>query len=196
MSVLLDAGPALNFLAVSQQGSLLKVAQAARAQLSTPERVDIEVRRKATVGQFSKTAASATWAKLKSAGRLQVLSDELVDVAFMAAVTRVSGQPATERVRDKKSLGEIMVLAHASCLAQQGATVFVLIDESDGRRRAEREALWLGGQRHVDGSLVLWGTGQVLRYAGQRGWLAGNMTWKQVYNQMRPFDDGLPPLPR
>ncbi len=66
-----------------------------------------------------------------------------------------------------------MVLAHASLHAQQGHQVFVLIDESDGRRRAKREQTWLT-TRNAPGRIVLWSTIQVLREAArQPGWIVG-----------------------
>lgn len=43
MSILLDAGPSLNFLAVGQQNILIKVAQSHDLQIEAPERVDREV---------------------------------------------------------------------------------------------------------------------------------------------------------
>ncbi|SNY72234.1 hypothetical protein [Paractinoplanes atraurantiacus] len=76
MSILLDAGPSLNFLAVGQQNILIR-------------------------------------------------TDDLTTWQFAEAVTRISGMPAQDRVRSRKSLGEIMVLAHASVFVQQGQEVFV-----------------------------------------------------------------------
>jgi hypothetical protein len=146
------------------------------------------------ITQLAKVEAEATWHKLKSAGRISVLDDTLTTQPFIDAVTRVSGQPARDRVRSKKSLGEIMVLAHASVLVQQGQNVFVLIDEGDGRARARREITWLQ-ENKAAGELTLWSTPQVLQHAsGQTGWIKGGLTWEAVYGQMRQFDDGLPDL--
>lgn len=98
-------------------------------------------------------------------------------------------------MRTSKSLGEIMVGAHASVLAQAGQHVHILMDDGDGRRRVKQEARWLaaGG---ATGSIDLWSTPRVLKHAGQQpGWIRNGLTWQQVYTQMRPFDNGLPPLP-
>lgn len=77
---------------------------------------------------------------------------------------------------------------------QRGQQVFVLIDESDGRRRAIAEQRWLRDHK-APGRLLLWSTPQVLRAAAkEQGWIVGDVTWEAVYNQMRKFDDGLPPL--
>ncbi|MFP5347776.1 MAG: hypothetical protein ACLGIA_12220 [Actinomycetes bacterium] len=192
MSILVDAGPALNFLAVGQQNVLLQVATSGGLQLAVPERVDREVDGKGAIGRFKRTAAVGTWRRLKSAGHITVLSDDLTTATFAAAVTRISGKPAQKRIADTRSLGEIMVLAHASTLVQAGTTVFVLIDETDGRRRCQREQQWLVG-KGASGRLHMWSTGQVLKQANA-GWFVGGHTWQQVYNQMRRFDDGLLPL--
>lgn len=195
MSVLLDAGPFLNFLAVSQQGILIRLAASRNLELAVPQRVEKEILGKCRDRRFEHTPAERTWHKLTSAGRVCVLSDTLTESEFAEAVGRISGRPAEDRIRDTRSLGEIMVLAHASVLVQQGQDVYVLIDESDGRRRAQREIDWLT-RNQAPGRLTLWSTPQVLGYASeQTGWIGGSLTWQAVYEQMRPFDDGLPPLP-
>jgi hypothetical protein len=67
------------------------------------------------------------------------------------------------------------------------------MDESDGRRRAMAEQRWLREQK-APGRLILWSTPQILREAAnQPGWIVGDLTWGAVYDQMRKFDDGLPP---
>ncbi len=87
-----------------------------------------------------------------------------------------------------------MVLAHASTFVQQGHDVYVLLDDGDGRRRAAREMQWLRSQGHHSG-FDLWATRRVLQEAGRHeGWIKGDQTWEQVYDQMTAFDDGL--LPR
>lgn len=133
---------------------------------------------------------------LKSSQRVEILPDELTTHQFADAVARVSGMPAQDRVRSKKSLGEILVLAHASVYVQQGHDVFVLIDDGDGGRRASQEAQWLRGQACKQ-SLAVWSTRQVLREADRHeGWIKGGLTWERVYDQMTAYDDGLLPRSR
>ena len=194
MSMLLDAGPCLNFLAVGQQNILIQAAASLHLQLAAPERVDSEIEGMARDLRFERTAVLSVWRTLKASGRLQILDDSLTTEAFTMAVARISGMPAADRVRERRSLGEIMVLAHASVCAQQGQHVVVLIDEGDGRRRALREQAWLKSQQ-AGGQLALWRTSQVLRLASaQPDWIVGGKTWEAVYDRMRRFDDGL--LPR
>lgn len=194
MSVFLDAGPALNFLAVGQENVLIRLADSRRLQLSAPERVDTEIQGMCKDRRFAATAALRTWGRLKAAGRVAILSDELTNATFAAAVTRLSGMPAQERVRSRRSLGEIMVGAHASVLAQAGQHVYVLMDDADGRRRMQREMRHLA-HLGISGAIQLWSTPQVLKQAGQQsGWIMRSLSWDAVYEQMRRFDDGLPPL--
>lgn len=194
MSILLDAGPSLNFLAVGQENILIQAAASQKLQLAAPARVDIEIIGMTRNPRFARTGANSTWTRLKTSQRVRILSDVLTTQQFTDAVTRISGMPAKDRLRQSRSLGEIMVLAHASVFAQQGTDVFVLMDETDGRRRANQEARWLRNQGAV-GRLVLWSTRQVLQEAGrQSGWIKGDQTWEQVYDGMTAFDDGL--LPR
>lgn len=118
MSVLLDAGPSLNFLAVRQENVLIQAAASANLDLAVPARVEKEILGVCQDARFRRSPAEATWRKLRSAGRIDVLDDTLTTQPFIDAVTRISGQPAHDRVRTGKSLGEIMVLAHASVLAR------------------------------------------------------------------------------
>ncbi|GIE33947.1 hypothetical protein Ait01nite_069920 [Actinoplanes italicus] len=193
MSILLDAGPSLNFLAVDQQNILIQVAASQSLQLAAPARVDGEIIGMSFNERFKTTNVRRVWTTLKTSGRVAILPDELTTREFTAAVTRISGMPARDRVRTKKSLGEIMVLAHASVYVQQGHDVFVLIDDRDGRQRASREARWLGERGHKN-RLDLWSTRRVLQEAGRnQGWITGELTWEQVYDQMTAYDDGLIP---
>ncbi len=193
MSVLLDAGPSLNFLAVGQQNILIQIAASQKLQMAAPERVDIEVRGKARSARFVRTGVLGSWQTLTTSRHIEILEDTLKDQVFADAVSRISGMPAAERVRTGASLGEIMVLAHASVRVQNNQNVFVLLDDGDARRRARAEQKWLAD--HASARMTLWSTPQVLRAAAQQpGWIVKGLTWEAVYNQMRNFDDGLPPL--
>ena len=176
MSILLDAGPALNFLAVGQENVLIQLARSRALDLSTPQRVYDEVLGMAKDPRFKQTKVLRTWKTLNDTGRLTVLSDVLKTQpqAFVDAVSRISAMPAEDRVRVRRSLGEIMVLAHASVFAQQGQDVFVLIDEGDGRARAGKEQQWVARNGHR-GRLVLWSTPLVLKVAAREsGWIRGD----------------------
>lgn len=192
MSVILDAGPILNFLATSQQGVLLRLAEQNGLRLTAPEQVQKEVLDKAASDpRFTRTPVVSTWRKLTSSHRVEILSDDLTDDTFEQAIGRVAGLPAASRIRDRRSLGEILAIAHASVLAQSGQDVFVLIDDGDGRHRASVEIERLTADRS-SGTVTLWSSRQVLLHADREGWLPDPMG--TIYNRMRRFDDGLPPL--
>lgn len=194
MSILIDAGPSLNFLAVGQANVLIRLAQSRDLHLAAPAKVDSEVLGMSKDPRFARTAVLGTWEKLKAAQRITILDDTLTSVTFTDAVTRISGMPAQQRVRSSRDLGEILVIAHASVHVQSGEHVYVLIDDKDGRRLALKEQQWLS-RANVTGSLSLWSTPRVLKHAGARtGWIRNDLTWEQVYKQMMAFDDGLPRL--
>jgi hypothetical protein len=194
VSILLDAGPALNFLAVRQENILIQAAGSHGLQLAAPERVDREVEGQANSERFRRTRVRNTWRSMRNAGRIHILDDDLTTKAFADAVARVSGMPAGQRVKERKSLGEIMVISHASVLAQAGQSAYVLIDERDGRDRASQEVAWLRRQS-APGKMVLWHTLQVLHEADRNpGWINGGLDGEAVFTQMRPYDEGLQKL--
>lgn len=193
MGVILDAGPLLNFLAVGQQNVLIQLAQSQGLDLSVPEVVDREVQNLCVRDRrFASSPAPATWRKLIDTKRILILSDELTDDALLTAISRVSGVAAETRRRDPASLGEILVIAHGSVLAQQGSNVYLLIDDGDGRRRAKQEIAFLK-QKGTAGRMYLWSTRQILEQVDP-AWFHQGKKAKEVYNRMRAFDDGLPPV--
>lgn len=191
MTVLLDAGPALNFLAVSQQDVLIKVANRLGTKLHVPERVEMEILGKAdSDARFQRTPAAATWRKLRAGGHVVVLPDTLTGALLLEqAIARISNQPARSRVNQSRNLGEIMVIAHGSVLVQGGADVRILMDESQGRGQAATECRWLA-QQGCTGTMEVWSTEQVLRSAQAHKMIP---RWETIYDTMRPFDDGLTP---
>ena len=78
MSILLDAGPSLNFLAVGQQNILVQAAEAYELQLAAPARVDSEIIGMSQHDRFRNTGVRAIWTTLKSSQRVRILPDELV----------------------------------------------------------------------------------------------------------------------
>lgn len=195
MSILLDAGSCLNFLAVGQQNVLVQFSSMSNLELKTSARVDREIYGKSRDIRFERTAAQSAWATLKSTERVRILDDDMTSQEFAGAIARISGKPAEERVRDKKSLGEILVLAHASVFAQQGKAVVVLIDDGDGRRRGRQELKWLAGRGVPNMPRLMKTQDLLVRAAAQQpSWIVNGLSWQQVYTRMRKFDDGLPPL--
>ena len=194
MRFILDAGPALNFLAVGQQNCLIQLASAVSAELCVPEQVAAEIAAVAAESRFERSGAARRWATLSASQYLSVLDDDVSgNPALASELSLVAGAPAATRVRDRRDLGEHMVIVHGMVLARQGHAVYLLIDDGDGRRRAQEAKARL---RRLDGSgqLNILSTRGVLENA-KPAWFTGEETWRTVYRRMRAFDDGLPPLP-
>lgn len=187
--VIIDAGPAINFLATNNEKLLLSVTG---GSLCAPETVADEVHRKARAdARFG--AAPAVWSRLANARRLQVLSDAATP-DLVAVVERLSGYPYEVRSRRARDLGELMVIAHAVPLAESGYDVVVLIDDSEGARLATLEMkriqrlVWEGS---CDGSFTLVNTAGVLTAAAGNRWLPDKSAMRRVYTAIRACDDGL-----
>jgi hypothetical protein len=146
--VIIDAGPALNFLATKNERLLLSVIG---GYLRAPETVEQEVRDKGgSDDRF--TAAPGVWTKLLAAGRLTILSDDIT-AELSTATNRICGTPLVERKQVAKDLGETMVVAHAGVLAEAGHDVTVLVDDTGGARMATAESNRLARRRPKEPTL-------------------------------------------
>ena len=104
-TAVIDAGPAINFLATNNERILLG---ALGGYVSAPETVAREVARKArSDNRF--TAALIVWAKLENANRITILNDD-VTPELERAVSRITGLPMAERLKHRRDLGELMVM--------------------------------------------------------------------------------------
>ncbi|MGO1183612.1 MAG: hypothetical protein ACTHZ5_12940 [Micrococcaceae bacterium] len=187
---IMDAGPGLNFFSVNKERLLF----ATLGPLAIPEIVEREILRKSLAEPRFK-AAERVLAKIPPR-LLEVISDDATD-ELAVAVSRITGMPFHDRMRTKKDLGEIMVVAHATLAAERGADVLVLIDDGGGRRIASKEAARLQRQREHDpnlGSIGLVSTSTVLRNAAGTEHLPDKSVLRTLYARLRQLDDGLPPL--
>ncbi|MFE6922634.1 hypothetical protein ACFVAV_16470 [Nocardia sp. NPDC057663] len=130
----IDAGPALNFVATNQQRLLFKVL----GPLSTPETVQAEVLRKPKNDpRFQRVPL--TWSKLTPTW-IEILCDD-VTPELDAVCRRLSATGLTDRKARAQDLGELMVIAHAVAIAEHHAlAVTVVIDERNGATMATTEA--------------------------------------------------------
>ena len=174
--IILDAGPALTFCAANKQQILHDTLRRV-GELKAPERVHTEILNKAKPRSLF-AAARNNWLGLVDHGHIQLLSDEPT-AALEAAVLELSGTPFDERVRHGKDLGELMVMAHAIVLRDQGCEVIVLIDEW----RAQATATRLG--------LRVLDTHRVLISAARNGLITDRAHMRKTYAQLRIYDDGL-----
>lgn len=188
---IIDAGPALTFLARKDTTRIL-YAGLGSVDLLAPEQVEREVIRKSRREKKRFGAAEATWKKVVAANRLTVLPDDET-AELSAAVQRLCRMPMSQRMRQQKDLGELLVIAHAAVRAEAGDDVAILIQERSGTAMAHNEALRikkLGGA----GRLRVWDTQTILLRAVGGPHLPDQATMKAVYASMQSLDDALPPI--
>lgn len=188
---IIDAGPALTFLARKETTRIL-YAGLGTADLLAPEQVEREVIRKSRNDKRRFGTAEATWKTIAAANRLTVLpDDETAELA--AAIQRLTLMPMSDRMRQQKDLGELLVIAHAAVRAEAGEDVAVLIQERNGTAMAHNEARRiknLGGT----GRLRVWNTQTILLRAAGSAHLPDKATMKTVYESMLPLDAALPAI--
>lgn len=189
--VVIDAGPALNFLSSGHGRILIGVVGKG---LCAPETVDNEVRRKSATDPRM-TAVASNWQKLIAAGRLQVLSDDPTpELQAASAIVLGHSVPLHIRQQQAKDLGETMVMIHAMAKAMAGVDVSIIIDDQRGAQEASRMRRTLERSRRAGkpyGVVELHSTETVLVAAVQLGLIPDRATLKDVYSRLRSFDDGL-----
>jgi hypothetical protein len=193
--IIVDAGPALTFLARNDTTkALLQGLRGLSPEpgFAAPETVRDEVMRKSSQKRELRAAASK-WTILENANRIEILPDDETE-ELSIAVQRLSNMPMTERLTQRKDLGEIMVIAHASVLADAGHPVTILIEERDGTALARKEAARFTRMPPSRGRIQVLNTEQVLLRAIDSPEIPDKATMKAPYNAMRPLDAALPPL--
>jgi hypothetical protein len=187
---IIDAGPGLHFMSINKERLLIAVL----GPLSAPETVQDEVLRKSRQDDRFR-AAETVWHKLT--GRwIQILPDD-VTPELATVVQRISRLPMAERMKHRKDLGEIMVIAHAVVAAESGHAVTVLIDDGKGAEIATSEISRLrrlGSSGTPVGSVALAGTLTVLGRAAGTEHLPDRAAMRDTYRRLRELDDGLPPI--
>lgn len=189
---IIDAGPGPNFLSINKERLLFGTL----GPLSAPETVEQELLRKAGAEQRFRPAARI-WQRLPSR-LMEVLPDDQTP-ELSAVVHRMTSIPLEERARQRKDLGETMVIAHAVVAAEAGDDVTILIDDGGGARAAAAEIrrlrrLSVNGE--VVGTVRLINTLTVLQRAAGGEHLPGRSEMREVYSRLRRLDDGLPPIER
>ncbi|WP_197702403.1 PIN domain-containing protein [Corynebacterium suranareeae] len=121
----MDAGPGLNFFSLNKERLLFQTL----GPISIPETVKEEMLRKSKVdARFD--AVERVLGKIPN-HLLEVLADDETP-QLARVVNRIAGKPMVERRRSGKDLGELMVISHAVVKAESGASVTILIDDSEG----------------------------------------------------------------
>jgi hypothetical protein len=192
--IVVDAGPALTFLARNDTTKVLFQGLRnldSRPGFASPETVREEVMRKSSL-KYHLQAANK-WKTLENAKRIEVLSDNETR-ELSAAVQRLCNVPMAQRLLQSKDLGEIMVNAHASVLADTGRQVTILIEERQGTALAKREATRFARMSPKRGSIQVWNTETILLRAIGSPEIPDKATMKALYNAMRPLDAALLPI--
>lgn len=189
---IIDAGPALSFLAINQERLLL----ATTGPISTPETVRDEVLSKSAKDRrFAQV--ERVWNKIPSR-LLDVLPDDPTP-ELVAALSRISQQPWNQRLATAKDLGETMVVAHAVVHAEAGHQVTVIIDDQGGAALATTEIRRLDRLRQMGkpvGGIALVNTVTILEKAAGGIHLPDKGSMREVYTKLRKNDDGLLPIDR
>ncbi|MCW2093325.1 UNVERIFIED_ORG: hypothetical protein M2328_006678 [Rhodococcus erythropolis] len=189
---IIDAGPALSFLAIDKERLLL----ATTGPISTPETVRDEVLSKSAKDRrFAQV--ERVWNKIPSR-LLDVLPDDPTP-ELVAALSRISQQPWNQRLATAKDLGETMVVAHAVVHAEAGHQVTVIIDDQGGAALATTEIRRLDRLRQMGkpvGGIALVNTVTILEKAAGGIHLPDKGSMREVYTKLRKNDDGLLPIDR
>lgn len=188
----IDAGPVLNFLAINQEKLLIKVL----GQISTPETVENEVLRKSrTDPRFS--GVELVWSKLTPKW-IEVLSDDWTE-GLEAVCNRLTQMSWTERRKQARDLGELLVVAHAVTAAEQGHHVTVVIDDQSGAKMATAEAQRLNrlrGQQRSVGTITLANTTSILERGARLRHIADQAAMKAIYSNFASAMTGYSQSPR
>lgn len=189
--IVVDAGPAITFLARRETTRVL--IQGLRGGFSSPETVREEVIRKSRQDKRRFGATENQWTMLENANRITILSDDETD-QLSAAVQRLCNMPMSERMRQGKDLGELMVIAHAAVLAEAGHHVTILIQEHAGTQMAKLEGARIARLKSTQGSIRVWDSQTVLLNAAGSPEIPDKATMRRIYQSMHPLDAALPPI--
>lgn len=183
-SVLLDAGPSLNFFGSGHQELLFRAAEAISSDLQMPEVVRTEVEGKSISDERFQQAQKRLGHAI-DAGTVQILSDGQGADGLLARFASEAQLKLAKRSRGPggplalKDLGEAMVIAHARMLGSQGVTVRVMIDE------------WRAQEVAREYGLALLSTETVLLKAAKLGLVENPGSMKKIWEKLRTLDNGL-----
>ena len=187
---IIDAGPALNFLATGNQRLLSNAI--GRQAVHAPEVVDEEVLRKSRkIHRFK--GVGRRWNQMKP-NWLIMLPDDASSPALVDAARALLPVPLRERQRDGDDLGETMVVLHAYAQAMRGETVFVIIDDRGGRELARRAQAELARAKSADttaGSIQIVRTVHIIERRINTPDIPDQATLKALWAAIAPMDDGL-----
>lgn len=184
---IIDAGPAINFLATKNQRILIA---AIGGPFASPQAVKDEVFRKAD--ECSRFAPAAPeWNKIET-NWIRVLP-----ATRTAARDRIAGiltkNPLPRVPSRAKDLGETYVVVHATELALTGAHIVVIIDDQGGKTLTARAQLHLDAVRRTGpvGTIRLMDTEAILRSQINTPRIPDKQSMRRIYRQLQTVNSGL-----
>ncbi len=176
--MILDTGPALNFMASGHHGVLFEVLETRTLGLQMPETVVEEVARRARNDSRFKKCPSVL-NDLRANDLIEILADDIDSADLTKAVESICGIPLESRVQTSKDLGEVLVMAHALVLRDKGLSPILLIDEW----RAKEQAEGLG--------FTVVTTVGILVIAAQTNIVPKQRTMKRIYGEIVACDKSM-----
>lgn len=185
---IIDAGPAINFLATKNQRILIA---AIGGPFQAPEAVKDELMRKAEQQQRF-APAEREWKKIEK-NWIKLLPATQTPTLDRIART-LTRNPLPSLPSLAKDLGETYVVVHATEQALDGHQVFVIIDDEGGQILTTRAQNYLHAQRQVHsgvGSIGLITTESILRGQSRTPRIPDKPTMTRIYAQLQTVDSGL-----
>lgn len=188
-SHIIDAGPALNFLATNNQRIL--IAGIGTQPFHAPEAVRDEVMYKAAERPDLAAAApawrkiEANWIVLIPAARTSTL-DRLATILTQRPLPKVPSRA--------KDSGETYVVIHAVERAVNGDKVIVIIDDGGGQELLRGAQQYLNAQRRNVpniGTVTLMTTEDILLTQVNTKHIPDKQKMRRIYNQLRAVNAGL-----
>lgn len=189
--LLIDAGPAINFLATHNERVLVA---AIGGGFHAPESVRDEVMRKASQEERFAPAA-VRWERMQT-NFITIVAGDRNPLRDSIAKT-LTNHPLPKLPSKAKDLGELFVVVHAVEMAYRGEDVHALIDDRGGQQ------MLAVGQRMVDlqrlkdpsvGALSLMTTESVLESRIATKEIPDKEAMRRIYGQLQSVCDGLPTI--
>ncbi|MCF2526288.1 hypothetical protein [Yinghuangia soli] len=177
----LDAVICVHFVGANLHGLLIDVLAAVQLVVLVPEEVVGEV-----AGKGRKyRGLEQRWKRLVASRHVRVLPRVELATGFARVIEVIEDIRETDleqAVRQHRDLGEVVVVAHAVHLAEQGVDVKVLIDDHGGQRLAAR---W---------GLEVLAIEDILTMAVELGFFPNAADLVGAYAKLRAFGDGMLPF--
>ncbi|GAA0901140.1 hypothetical protein [Streptomyces thermoalcalitolerans] len=180
---ILDAVVCVYFAGANLVDILLRALDFAGWQIQVPHEVCEEVK-----GKDAKfPGLRRRWSAVERSSRITVLPELTListDPDLLDRFCEIRDNDFESAHEQRQHLGECVVVAHGSYLAERGRTVYVGMDDRDGQRMAARYGL------------TCFTVEDVMHYAVHAGCFPDQAALKAAWDRLQRFGDGLPPFDR